>query len=136
MDEKADSRYHSELRDESSYLYATHPQPSPSPAREWAIYYRDRTLRRLFTAACLTTVAWVMINSYVASLPTDTTLRWTHSLSEGEASLKNASTNKVPLEAHIMSKCPDARACLQELVVPAMEKIHDKVDFQLSYIGR
>jgi hypothetical protein len=35
-----------------------------------------------------------------------------------------------------MSKCPDAKACLQELVVPAMEKISDKVDFNLSFIGR
>ena len=42
---------------------------------------------------------------------------------------------KVPLEAHIMSKCPDAKDCLKDLVVPAMEKIYDKVNFTLSYIG-
>lgn len=41
----------------------------------------------------------------------------------------------VPLEAHIMSKCPDARDCLRDLIVPAMEQIVDKVDFKLSYIG-
>ena len=41
----------------------------------------------------------------------------------------------VPLEAHIMSKCPDARDCLSDLIVPAMEKISDKVDFSLSFIG-
>ncbi|KAL2158605.1 hypothetical protein VTH06DRAFT_4087 [Thermothelomyces fergusii] len=41
----------------------------------------------------------------------------------------------VPLEAHIMSKCPDARDCLRDLVLPTMEKVHDKVDFTLSYIG-
>lgn len=41
----------------------------------------------------------------------------------------------VPLEAHIMSKCPDARDCLRDLVVPAMEKISDHVNFQLSFIG-
>lgn len=46
------------------------------------------------------------------------------------------SSNRVPLEAHIMSKCPDAKYCLQQLVVPAMEQIHDKVDFSLSFIGR
>lgn len=45
------------------------------------------------------------------------------------------STNRIPLEAHIMSKCPDAKDCLMDLVVPAMEKIVDKVDFKLSYIG-
>ena len=44
-------------------------------------------------------------------------------------------TGLVPLEAHIMSKCPDARDCLRDLVVPAMERIVDKVDFRLSYIG-
>lgn len=43
--------------------------------------------------------------------------------------------SRVPLEAHIMSKCPDARDCLQDLIVPAMTQIADKVDFQLSYIG-
>ncbi|KAL2148535.1 hypothetical protein VTH82DRAFT_2089 [Thermothelomyces myriococcoides] len=41
----------------------------------------------------------------------------------------------VPLEAHIMSKCPDARDCLRDLVIPTMEKVHDKVNFTLSYIG-
>ena len=44
-------------------------------------------------------------------------------------------TNLVPLEAHIMTKCPDAKDCLVDLVVPAMEKISDKVNFTLSYIG-
>ena len=50
-----------------------------------------------------------------------------------------SSTNQsslVPLEAHIMSKCPDAKTCLEELVVPAMQHIVDKVDFRLSYIGK
>lgn len=46
------------------------------------------------------------------------------------------SATKVALEAHIMSKCPDAKACLEKLIVPAMVQISDKVDFQLSYIGR
>lgn len=43
---------------------------------------------------------------------------------------------KIPLEAHIMSKCPDAQDCLQKLVLPAMERISDKVDFKLSFIAR
>jgi hypothetical protein len=47
-----------------------------------------------------------------------------------------AAATKVPLEAHIMSKCPDAKYCLQELVVPTMERVSDKVDFRLSFIGR
>lgn len=42
---------------------------------------------------------------------------------------------KVAFEAHIMSKCPDAKYCLEKLVVPAMERVHDKVNFTMSFIG-
>lgn len=48
---------------------------------------------------------------------------------------KSNQTGLVPFEAHIMSKCPDAKTCLKELVVPAMEQVVDMVDFRLSYIG-
>jgi hypothetical protein len=41
----------------------------------------------------------------------------------------------VPFEAHIMSKCPDAKDCLREMVLPAMQRVYDKVNFTLSYIG-
>ncbi|KAH6659222.1 hypothetical protein BKA67DRAFT_652470 [Truncatella angustata] len=41
----------------------------------------------------------------------------------------------VPLEAHIMSKCPDARDCLRDLVLPTMMRVNTKVNFTLSYIG-
>lgn len=41
----------------------------------------------------------------------------------------------VPLEAHIMSKCPDARDCLKNLVLPTMMRTSDKVNFTLSFIG-
>jgi len=41
----------------------------------------------------------------------------------------------VPLEAHIMSKCPDAQDCLVDLIVPAMQRVSDKVNFTLSFIG-
>ena len=43
---------------------------------------------------------------------------------------------KVPLEAHIMSKCPDAKDCLHDMILPAMQNVSDKVDFTLSFIGR
>lgn len=46
------------------------------------------------------------------------------------------SSGRVPLEAFIMSKCPDARDCLHDMVLPAMQEISHKVDFKLSYIGR
>ncbi|KAI0175735.1 hypothetical protein GGR52DRAFT_327301 [Hypoxylon sp. FL1284] len=41
----------------------------------------------------------------------------------------------VPFEAHIMSKCPDARDCLRDMVLPAMVRVYDKVNFTLSFIG-
>ncbi|KAH8123545.1 hypothetical protein LI328DRAFT_94860 [Trichoderma asperelloides] len=50
----------------------------------------------------------------------------------------HVSTTKalVPFEAHIISKCPDTRHALRNLILPVMQKVHDKVDFQLSYIGK
>ncbi|KEY71506.1 hypothetical protein S7711_03572 [Stachybotrys chartarum IBT 7711] len=42
----------------------------------------------------------------------------------------------VPLEAHIISKCPDTRDALRQLILPVMQQVLDKVDFQLSYIGK
>ncbi|KXX80240.1 Gamma-interferon-inducible lysosomal thiol reductase [Madurella mycetomatis] len=46
-----------------------------------------------------------------------------------------ATRELVPLEAHIMSKCPDARDCLREMVLPVMQRVHSKVNFTLSFIG-
>lgn len=48
---------------------------------------------------------------------------------------KLADSQKVRLEAHVMSKCPDARDCLRQLVVPTMEQVNDLVDFDLSFIA-
>ncbi|KAK7958250.1 hypothetical protein PG988_013098 [Apiospora saccharicola] len=42
----------------------------------------------------------------------------------------------VPLEAHIMSKCPDAKDCLKEMILPSMMRVYEKVNFTLSYIGK
>lgn len=44
-------------------------------------------------------------------------------------------TRLVPLEAHIMSKCPDALDCMRDLVLPTMQRVVDKVNFTLSFIG-
>lgn len=43
---------------------------------------------------------------------------------------------RIPLEVHMMSKCPDAKDCLHDMILPAMQKISHKVDFKLSYIGK
>ncbi|KJR80130.1 gamma interferon inducible lysosomal thiol reductase [Sporothrix schenckii 1099-18] len=42
----------------------------------------------------------------------------------------------VPLEAHIMSKCPDALDCLRDLVLPTMQQVVNKVNFTLSFVGK
>ncbi|KAL9041865.1 MAG: hypothetical protein Q9180_001001 [Flavoplaca navasiana] len=59
------------------------------------------------------------------------------SIMRGSTSVPTMTSSRcrVPLEAHIMSKCPDARDCLRDLVVPAMEQVVDKVNFTLSFIG-
>lgn len=59
-----------------------------------------------------------------------------HNAAHNSQGAKVNNATLVPLEAHIMSKCPDARDCLRDLVVPAMEKVVDMVDFNLSYIGK
>lgn len=48
----------------------------------------------------------------------------------------NSNKTKVPLEIHIMSKCPDARDCVELLVAPALKNVSDIVDFRMSFIGR
>lgn len=58
------------------------------------------------------------------------------SLVNAQGNSKMNQTEIVPLEVHIMSKCPDARDCLRDLIVPTMERVSDKVDFKLSFIGR
>jgi len=42
---------------------------------------------------------------------------------------------EVPLEIHVMSKCPDARDCLHELIVPTMVQVSEKVNLTMSFIG-
>ncbi|KAF2970822.1 hypothetical protein GQX73_g2836 [Xylaria multiplex] len=44
-------------------------------------------------------------------------------------------TTKVPLEAHIITKCGNAKVALTELVLPTIERVYDKVDFRLSIIA-
>jgi len=42
----------------------------------------------------------------------------------------------VPLEAHIMSKCPDAKDCLTSLILPVMSELSSHINLTLSYIGK
>ncbi|KAK5044413.1 hypothetical protein LTR84_011285 [Exophiala bonariae] len=50
--------------------------------------------------------------------------------------IKEMERPKVELESHGMSRCPDFKDCLRELILPTMEKVNDRVNFTLSYIGR
>jgi hypothetical protein len=57
---------------------------------------------------------------------------------DDDGSRAHVGEGKVRLEAHIMSKCPDARDCLRDLILPVMqrEEVRGRVDVRLSYIGR
>lgn len=49
---------------------------------------------------------------------------------------EEADNPKVELEAHGMSRCPDFKDCLRELILPTMEQVSDRVNFTLSFIGQ
>jgi hypothetical protein len=42
----------------------------------------------------------------------------------------------VPLDAHLMSKCPDARDCLRDLILPVMQRVGSKVSYTSYFVGR
>lgn len=150
----------SELPQNDSHVNVT--ASSSLSRRDRAI---SRSFWRFFIAACLGfAIYWFVSGSYVPAINHVKCHFRGHGLTNGIATgddcdvpttavdgnavplaqrpnerhdlaFKNSS-NKVPLEAHIMSKCPDARDCLRELVVPAMEQISGLVDFDLSFIAR
>lgn len=143
MDEKSSSRY----------PHLGYPTPPPayesslSSRQKMSSVCRDRSCRRTLFLAVSAAVLWFLFWHHPPTPPIldahddhaaffkDAAAK---SAKEAEISLGMPGTSgskKVPLEAHIMSKCPDAKRCLQDLIVPAMETVSDKVDFNLSYIG-
>lgn len=54
----------------------------------------------------------------------------------GETLEEIVTVDLVPLEAHIISKCPDTRDAMRQLILPVMQRVYDRVNFTLSYIGR
>lgn len=84
----------------------------------------------LVSAAFASLLLWRSSSRLHVQLSTIRAARSTRSLQQ-----QQQQHQKVPLEAHIMSKCPDAKDCLHDLVLPAMQRVHDKVDFKLSFIG-
>jgi hypothetical protein len=101
---------------------------------------REWTPRRIFIIFLLTLTLWLLTrhlnNTYNISLNREALFSVQNTPLGQALVVAEKNVTRVPLEAHIMSKCPDAQACLQMLVLPTMEIIHDKVDFRLSFIGR
>jgi hypothetical protein len=93
-------------------------------------------MHRLCYALYLTLTIWFILHTIKASYRRSRMSATIPELPNVESALTEKNDTKVALEAHIMSKCPDAKACLKKLIVPAMVQISDKVDFRLSYIGR
>lgn len=105
--------------------------PSQLPRRHRVIAGLGRSLATLLLCFC----AYVWINETFLKTGSENDFFWP--ASEGSGPQPKLSDNKkVPLEAHVMSKCPDARDCLRQLVVPAMEQVSDLVDFDLNFIAR
>ncbi|KAI1811748.1 hypothetical protein GGS20DRAFT_85466 [Poronia punctata] len=111
-----------------------------------AILVRNRRrhghLLMLILAAFTTYTVYVsgLFSSYTKVLfPSRTEAIPTTEFSHVSDADSNAASTKpgglVPLEAHVISKCPDTRDCLRELLLPAMIRVYDKVDFTLTYIG-
>lgn len=89
---------------------------------------RTRPLAIGFTIVALLYFSW---SSLVPMLPWTARLAGMPCISTERTGTKSP----VPLEAHIMSKCPDARDCLKMLVLPTMQQVYNKVNFTLSFIG-
>lgn len=124
--------------DEKYAKYKTFPpRPAGSPARPHA--RRAGRFRPLLvlTLVVLCLYVYARPSSVLSPLP-DISSRLSNTLqaaTPGAAPGADANAALVPLEAHIMSKCPDAKDCLQKLVLPAMVRVFDKVNFTLSFIG-
>lgn len=91
---------------------------------------RARPLVLGFLTVALLYFAWSPLSSFIAAGPLGATF--------GMPCIATTVADKgalVPLEAHIMSKCPDARDCLRMLVLPTMQRAYEKVNFTMSFIG-
>lgn len=84
-----------------------------------------------FLTVALVYLAWTPISSVLSLLPSPARFGRMPCTS----TLLTGTRKPVPLEAHIMSKCPDAQDCLRLLVLPTMQRAFEKVNFTLSFIG-
>jgi hypothetical protein len=120
---------------QDSYLSQT-TSSNNARRRGLSAYFRDLNMHHLCYAMCLALTAWFMLHTAAASYRRCRLSATRPDLPTTETILAQKNVTKVALEAHIMSKCPDAKACLEQFIVPSMVQISDKVDFRLSYIGR
>ncbi|KAI9367372.1 hypothetical protein BJX61DRAFT_311228 [Aspergillus egyptiacus] len=132
-----------EKRDEDLYCEDHIPTSTDQSSTSQRRRVFARTVTCLGIISCLwLTLQWLPVNYPRFKLfsgchhrqPTN------HKLSLDDADVPSfkpvhAESERVPFEAHIMSKCPDARDCIRQLVVPTMEQVNDKVDFTLSFIA-
>lgn len=121
---------------------------APSPPHTGPHEPARRHLRRLAGLAAVSYIVLHLLAAIVVPIHTP-------DVSSVQPSL-HADPSRVALEAHIMqvscnvarccnqpanhrrdrSKCPDARDCLQDLILPTMQQVSAKVNFTLSYIGK
>ncbi|KAI2635462.1 hypothetical protein GGS21DRAFT_83538 [Xylaria nigripes] len=90
------------------------------------------TFYGLYTYGLFPSIKGALVTSHTGSV-TESDAYAASNISELDVS--SEARKLVPLEAHVISKCPDTRDCLRELLLPAMIRVHDKVNFGLTYIG-
>ncbi|UNI21813.1 hypothetical protein JDV02_007769 [Purpureocillium takamizusanense] len=109
----------------------TQPCPDPRGAAAATTAAMPSRLRHVMRMTLSLVVALVVLYHVWTGAPQLSR----HGVATGPVSGINNANRLVPLEAHIISKCPDTRDALRELILPAMQRVHDKVDFKLNYIG-
>lgn len=120
--------------DKKSDLIHEHARPVNLTARRWSP--REHVVRRTLPALILVSILWLAFRSaFVHNHHYCPQKGLTEPLDDTLPISPLSGPDLIPLEAHIMSKCPDAKACLQKLVLPSMVEISDYVNFTLSYIG-
>lgn len=110
---------------EKTPLVSSHPPAAGAPSADDTMASpRSRTKSRLHMAMAVLFVSLFWLAT-----------TWTCDADHDHDHAHAHRVAKVPMDVHIMSKCPDARECLNKLVVPTMANVSDKVDFRLSMIG-